>query len=147
MDCDDFIKLLNKNYDGIYDNTKSKLENMIDICAMMIYSNIIHECYSNSKLSKLSMNPFTLSTTWKENDSSNISDKINNLGEQTEVNFIAYITSLEAIRMDDERWISMCCVNDEEKQIYKDFLIAITKLEMPEDAILHPKNISSSISY
>ena len=120
---------------------------MIDICAMMIYSNIIHECYSNPKISKLPMNPFTLSTTWKENDSSNISDKINNLGEQTETNFIAYATSLESIRLDDKRFINMCCVNEEEKQIYKDFLIAISKLDIPEDAILHPKNISSSISY
>jgi hypothetical protein len=147
LDCDDFIKLLNKNYDGIYDDTKTKLENMIDICAMMIYSNIIHECYSNPTFSKLLTNPFTLSTTWKENDSSVISDKINNLGEQTEVNFIAYATSLEAIRMDDERWVNMCCVNDDEKVIWQTFRTAISKLEIPDDATLHSKNISSSVSY
>ena len=85
--------------------------------------------------------------SYDENDSSNINDKINNLGEQTATNFIVYATSLEAIRLDDERWIKLCCVNDEEKQIYQYFLTAITKLEIPEDAILHPKNISSSISY
>ena len=147
LDCDDFIELIKENYDGIYDETKSKLENIIDICAMMIYSNVIHECYSNSKLSKLTTNPFILSVTWKENDSSVISDKINNLGEQTEVNFIAYATSLEAIRLDDERWIKMSCVNNKEKRIYQDFLTAITNLEIPDDTILHPKNISSSISY
>ncbi len=147
LDCDDFIKLLNKNYDGIYDDAKTKLENMIDICAMMLYSNIIHDCYSNSKLTFLFMNPFTLSTTWKENDSSAISDKINNLGEQTYWNFIGYATSLEAIRMDDKRWINMCCVNKKEKRIYQDFRTAIKKLDIPDDAILHPKNISSSISY
>ena len=148
MDCDDFIKLLNNNYDGIYDNTKSNIENMIDICAMMIYSNIIHECWSNSTVGKLFMNPFTLSTTWKENDSVELSDKINNLGEQTQANLIMYITSFfEAVRLDDERFINMCCVNDKEKQIYKDFVIAILKLDIPENTILHRKNISSSISY
>jgi hypothetical protein len=144
---DDFIKLLKENYDGIYDKNKTKLENITDICTMMIYSNIIHECYSNPKISKLPQNPYTLSTTWKQNDNSNISDKINNLGEQTSVNFVAYATSLEAIRMDDERWINMCCVNSKEKQIYRKFLIAISQLDIPEDAILHPKNISSSVSY
>lgn len=147
LDCDNFIELLNKNYDEIYDKTKNKSENLIDICTMMIYSNIIHESYSNSKISKLSMNPYTLSTTWKQNNSFNVSDKINNLGEQTEVNFIAYITSLEAIRMDDIRWINMCCVNDNEKKVYRDFITKISHLDIPEDAILHPKNISSSISY
>ena len=147
LDCAEFIELLKENYDEIYDETKSKLENMIDICAMMIYSNIIHECYSNSKLNKLIMNPFTVSTTWKENDSSVLSDKINNLGEQTEVDFILYATNLEAIRMDDERWINICCINNKEKQIYDKFITDISKLNIPDNAILHHKNISSSISY
>jgi hypothetical protein len=147
VDCDDFIELLKNNYKGIYQPNKSKLENMIDICTMSLYSNIIHEMYSNSKLSKMTMNPYTLSTTWKQNDSAHVSDKINNLGEQTQSNIIAYATSLEAIRLDDERWIKMCCVNDKEIKIYQKFRKAISQLDIPEDAILHPKNISSSISY
>ena len=144
---DDFINLLKENYNRIYDKSKTKLENITNICTMTIYNNIIHECYSNPKFSKLSQNPYTLSTTWKQNDSSNVSDKINNLGEQTNVNFVTYATSLEAIRIDDERWIPMCCINSKERHIYRNFLTAISQLDIPEDAILHPKNISSSVSY
>lgn len=147
IDTYDFIMLLKEKYYGIYDKTKSELENMIDICAMMIYSNVIHECYSNSILIKLSMNPFTLSTTWKHNSSSVLSEKINTLGEQLEVNFISYVTSIGfLLRIDDKYWINACCVCEREKQIYTDFIDEISKLDIPEDAILHPKNISSSIS-
>ena len=71
IDCDDFIELLKNNYTGIYEPKKSKLENMIDICTMGLYSNVIHESYSNAMLSKFTMNPYTLSTTWKQNDSTN----------------------------------------------------------------------------
>lgn len=147
LDCDDFLTLLKSNYDGIYDHTQSKRQNWVDICAMMIYSSIVHECYSNPTFSKLSQNPFSLSSTWKQHDSSNLREKINNLGEQTQVNFVSYSSGAEAIRLDDERWIYMCCVNEQERRIYADFRKAISKLSIPEDAILHPKNISSSISY
>lgn len=147
LDSDNFIKLLNENYDGIYDKTKCDMENIIDICAMIIYSNIIHESYSNSKLSKISMNPYTISTTWRENDSLVLDDKINSLSEQTIVNFIAYVTSLEAIPMNDERWINLCCINDTEKLIYNNFRTVIKNLDIPDYAILHPKNISSSLTY
>jgi hypothetical protein len=147
----DFINLLKTNYVDIYNEKTTKLSNIIDICTMIIYFNIVHEIYSNSKSSKLSMNPFTISTTWKHNDSKEIVDKINNLGEQTLVNFIAYITSLEAIRLDDERWVDMCCTiqNQNETQIYQNFRTAISELGkiIPLDAILHPNNISSSVSY
>ena len=57
-------------------------------------------------------------TTWKQNNSIKIVDKINNLSEQTLVNFIVYATSLEAIRLDDNRWKNMCCINPT-KEIYK----------------------------
>jgi hypothetical protein len=147
FDRDEFIEVLKSTYNGICDDRKTKLENLTDICAMMIYSNIVHECYSNPKFSKLSMNPFTLSTTWKQNDSMELSDKINNLGEQAEVNVISYATSVEAIRMNDERWVNMCCVNEEEKRIYKRFLKSIAELDIPKDAVLHPTNISSSVAY
>jgi hypothetical protein len=145
----DFIDLLKNNYSGIYDDKKEKLSNIIDICTMIIYYNIIHEIYSNNKLSKLFMNPFKLSTTWKQNDSLKLVDKINNLGEQTLVNFVMYVTSSEAIRLDDERWIDMCCTNLTEKEIYQNFRESISELgkEIPLDAILHPNNISSSVSY
>jgi hypothetical protein len=147
LDCDDFIMLLKNNYNDIYDENKTKLENMIDICTMFFFSNILHEVYSNTKIVKLNTNPYTLSTTWKQNNSSILGNKINNLGEQLEVNLIATITSIEAIRMDDEHWIELCCVNSQEKQIYNDFRTSISKLDIPENALLHPKNISSSISY
>lgn len=147
LDCDVFLQLVRKEYQGVYDKTKTKLMNVIDICTMMIYSNIIHECYSNSMISKMPQNPFTMSTTWKQNESSNIGDKINNLGEQTQINFVSYTTSLEAMRMDDERWINICCVNLSEEKIYRDFIDSISKLNIPQDVVLHPKNISSSISY
>jgi hypothetical protein len=147
LNCNYFISLITVQYDGIYDETKTKLENIIDICTMMIYLNIIHECYSNSKLSKLFMNPYTISTSWKYNDSQNLGDKINYLSEQTSVNFVSYATSLEAIRIVDDRWINMCCVNETEKIIYTNFIKDVLNLNIPNDAILHPNNISSSISY
>jgi hypothetical protein len=147
LDSKDFINVLKKNYDGIYDETKSEMENVIDICTMMIYANIIHESCSNSKLQKSPTNPYTISTSWKQNDSSKLSDKINNLGEQTEANYIAHVTSIEAIRLDDKQWINRCCVNEKEKKIYKKFRTSILNLDIPEDAVLHPKNVSSSISY
>ena len=147
LNCDDFVKLLKTNYNGICDDCKTKFENVVDICTMMIYSTIIHETCSNPSLSKFAVNPFTVSTTWRQNDSLELADKVNNLGEQTAVNFMAYISSLEAIRIDDVRWMEMCCVNEEEKRIYKRFLKSIADLDIPEDAILHPKNLSSSISY
>ena len=147
MDCDEFLKLMKSNYKGIYDETKSSLDNAIDICAMIMYTNVVHEVHSNKELVNASANPFTVSTTWKQNDSLNMSDKINTLGEQTLVDVTLYITSFEAIRMDDERWVDMCCINEKERQIYQKFRKAISKLDIPEDEILHPKNISSSISY
>jgi hypothetical protein len=147
FDYGKFINLLKENYCGIYDETKKSFDNIIDICTMFIFSNIIHECCSNSKVSKLSTNPFTISTTWKQNDSLNVNDKINNLGEQLGINYVAYVTSLEAIRLTDKRWIEICCVNDTEKQIYSAFIKKSLKLDIPKDTILHPSNISSSISY
>jgi hypothetical protein len=41
----------------------------------------------------------------------------------------------------------MCCVNEEEKRIYKRFLKSIAELDIPKDAVLHPTNISSSVAY
>jgi hypothetical protein len=147
FDCDEFIESLKCTYNGICDERKTKLENVTDICAMMIYSNIVHECSSNPKFSKLSNNPFVLSTSWKQNESLKLADKINLLGEQTEVSFVFYATSMEAIRMNDERWVDMCCINEEEKRIYKRFLKSMTELDIPKDAILHPNNVSSSVAY
>jgi len=147
LDCDDFIILLKENYNGIYDETTSKLENMIDICTMVIYSNIIHECCSNPGITKFTMNPFAISTSWKQNDSLYMIDKINNLGQQTLANFLSWITSSDAIRLNDERWIDMCCVNDVEKKIYNRFMSAMLTLDIPVDAVLHSNNISSSIAY
>jgi hypothetical protein len=147
LDCDKFIELLKSNYNGIYDETKSKFDNIIDVCSMVLFSNIIHECYSNSELNKLVVNPYTVSSSWKQNDSSDLSDKVNSFGGQTQINLVSYATNLEAIRMDDERWVDMCCINDAEKAAWQNFRTAISKLEIPEDAILHPKNISSSIEY
>jgi len=146
---DDFIDLLKKTYIGIYDDKKDKLTNIIDICTMMIYMNVIHETYSNSKSSKLYTNPFTLSTSWKQNDSNKLVDKINNLGEQTLVNFVTYVTSLEAIRLNDIQWIDRCCINEKEKEIYQNFFKAISDLatQIPIDAVLYPTNISSSVSF
>jgi len=147
LECDVFLELVRKEYQGVYDKTKNKRKNVIDICTMMMYSNVVHECYSNSIISKMPQNPYAVSTIWKQNESSNVSDKINNLGEQTQVNFASYTTSLEAIRMYDTRWINLCCVNATEETIYREFLSKISQLDIHEDAVLHPKNISSSISY
>ena len=147
LDCDEFLNLMKANYNGIYDANKSSLENAIDICVMIMYTNVVHEVHSNKQLVNASTNPFTVSTTWKQNDSLNLCDKINTLGEQSLVDVVLYVTSFEAIRLDDERWVDMCCVNETERQIYQKFRKAISKLDIPEDAILHPKNISSSISY
>jgi hypothetical protein len=147
LDCDEFLNLMKANYNGIYDANKSSLENAIDICAMIMYTNVVHEVHSNKQVVNASTNPFTVSTTWKQNDRLNLCDKINTLGEQTLISVVLYATSFEAIRLDDERWVDMCCVNELERQIYQKFRKAISKLDIPEDAILHPKNISSSISY
>ena len=148
LECDDFLHQLTATYHGIVDESKSKIVNIRDICTMMIYAcSIQHELYSNPTFSKLSTNPFCLSTTWKQSDDTALTDKINNLGEQLEVNFIATVTANEGIRLDDERWVDMCCVSHAEKRIYKAFHNSIAMLDIPEDAILHPKNISSSVRY
>jgi hypothetical protein len=148
LECDDFLHQLRSTYNGIYDESKSKTINLRDICTMMMYAcSIQHELYSNPRLAKLTTNPFYISSTWKQNDSTTLTDKINNLGEQLEVNFIATVTANEGIRLDDERWVDMCCVSQDEKRIYKAFHNSIAKLDIPEDAILHPKNISSSVTY
>ncbi len=148
LECDDFLHLLKATYHGIVDESKSKTTNLRDICTMMIYAcSIQHELYSNPRLAKLTTNPYCVSSTWKQNDSTALNDKINNLGEQLEVNFIASVTVNEGIRLDDERWVDMCCVSHAEKRIYKAFHNSIAKLDIPEDAILHPKNISSSVRY
>jgi hypothetical protein len=147
IDCDRFINLLGENYKGIIDETKSDKENINDICTMIIYSNIIHEVYSNPALVNVMYNPFIISTTWKENDSSKLTDKINNLDEYIKSSFIYYVTDREAIRQDSSIWIDKCCINENEKKIYNEYLTAISRLNIPVDAILYPGNISSSISY
>jgi hypothetical protein len=148
LECDDFLHQLKATYTGIVDESKSKTTNLRDICAMLIYAcSIQHELHANPRFAKLSTNPFVLSTTWKQSDSTAIIDKINNLGEQLEVNLMATVTASEAIRLDDKRWVEMCCVSHAEKRVYTAFHNSIAKLDIPEGAILHPKNISSSVRY
>jgi len=141
-----FLDSLKTEYNGICGQETSYLTNLIDICTMVLFSNIIHELYSNTTLGLLVCNPFLLSSTWKENDSNNLVDKINTLSEQLVINIILTATKPESIPIGSDMWENMFAVGEMERNVFRDFRTSIGELQISETSILHPKNISSSIS-
>ena len=141
-----FLDHLKNEYKGICGQETNDLTNLIDICTMVLFSNIIHELYSNTKVGLLICNPFVLSSTWKSNSSSNLSDKINMLSEQLVANVILTATKPESIQIGSDMWENMFAVCEMERSAFRDFRVSIEQLNIPESSIIHPKNISSSIS-
>jgi hypothetical protein len=136
-----FLNILNKEYPNIV-LCKSIKENIIDICSLILFSPILHELYSNTESDKLTSNPFIISTTWKNNNSTNLIDKINNLSEQLNINFIGYSTSNELINYNDKKWIE----ESDKTNIVTQFYNNINKLPININSIIHPSKIASSIS-
>lgn len=141
-----FLDQIKQEYPGVGGAETDDLKILSDICCMALFSNIIHETYSNSSLGMILCNPFVVSSTWKSNDSSNLSDKINNLSEQLMSNIILVATKPESIPMGSELWETKFANNDDERKVFRDFRTSIGELQISETSILHPKNISSSIS-
>ena len=141
-----FLNQIKKEYPGICGAETDNLKNLCDICSMTLFSNIIHELYSNNTLGLILCNPFALSSTWKSNESSNLSDKINNLSEQLMTNIVLTVTKPESIPMGSELWETKFAKTYEERKVFSDFRTSIGDLQISETSILHPKNISSSIS-
>ncbi len=141
-----FLDCLKNEYKGICGQETNVLTNLIDICTMVLFSNIIHELYSNTTLGLLICNPFVLSSTWKSNNSSNLSDKINMLSEQLFLNIILTATKPESIPIGSDMWENMFAVSKMERSAFRDFRVSIEQLNILESSIIHPKNISSSIS-
>lgn len=147
---DKFLELIEETYPNItYPAGKSgtNLDKIIHICTMIIYINIKHECFSNSKLNCLVMNPFAISLTWKNgNKNTPLNKRISNLSEQTLLIGVSTSTSLDGLMLIDKRWIEMCCVTPQEKEIYREFFQSVEKLGIPKGSVLHPSNIGCSVS-
>jgi hypothetical protein len=135
-----FLNILNKEYPNIL-LCKSMKQNIIDICSLILFSPIIHELYSNPELTKIISNPFIISTSWKNNNSTDLIDKINNLSEQLNLNLIAYRTSYDSLNYNDKKLIE----ETDKKNIVTDFYNNINKLPININSIIHPTKISSSI--
>jgi hypothetical protein len=135
-----FLNILNKEYPNIL-LCKSMKQNIIDICSLILFSPIIHELYSNPELTKIISNPFIISTSWKNNNSTDLIDKINNLSEQLNLNLIAYKTSYDSLNYNDKKLIE----ETDKKNIVTDFYNNINKLPININSIIHPTKISSSI--
>jgi hypothetical protein len=145
-----FLNLIETAYPKITypDGTgENKLDKIIAICTMILYINIKHECFSNAKFTELITNPFVISFTWKNGTKETpLNKRISNLGEQTTLFLIGLETSLDGLMLIDKRWIEMCCVTPQEKQIYCDFFQSVENLGIPKDSVLHPSNIGCSVA-
>ncbi len=142
-----FINILQAEYANqlIYSsNTESNLiNNLIDICTMIIFSNIQHVIMLNPTVLKILSNPFILSSTW------NISDHINNLSEQIVSNYISFNTHFrgEALNQDWSKSDIGRHMNELSKSIFKQFQTNIQNLPINKNSILYIDNVGSSITY
>jgi hypothetical protein len=141
-----FLNTLKQEYRDICGSETDVQKNLCDICSMVLFSNIIHETYSNNTLGMILCNPFVVSSTWKDNASNNLADKVNTLSEQLMSNIILTATKPDSVPIVSEMWENMFGNTDEERIVFRDFRNSIEQLNIAETSILHPKNISSSIS-
>jgi hypothetical protein len=141
-----FLNTLKQEYPDICGSETDVQKNLCDICTIVLFSNIIHETYSNSSLGLILCNPFLISSTWKENASNNLADKVNNLSEQLMTNIILTATKPDSVPIGSEMWENMFGNTDDERNVFRNFRNSIQQLDIAETSILHPKNISSSIS-
>ena len=140
-----FMSVLEKEYSGIFLEEQTDKQNLIDICSMIIFTPVIHELYSNLKIARTFSNPYIISSSWKKNKSGKLNDKINNLSEQLRTNIMALSTLFEAIPMNSSQWVNDA--PNDKKNIVKKFIKNIGELPIQIGSIIHPKEISTSISY
>ncbi len=94
-------------------------------------------------------NPFTPSLIWRDASSGRepLASHLPTLAEQLRVNAASFSTMREAVRIDSPEWVERCCVTADERASYAAFQRSVAALDIPSDAVLHPTNISSSVSY
>lgn len=154
--------LKNKKYDmwldeltqlqgNIYQAHLTKLENMIDIISIIMFSPIIHRVYHNQYTMLYYSNPFYISTTLR--NINNIHNyKLENLisTKQSSLANINYLynsfnhskclkISQDFSYLADDSWNNYI----ESKKIFRDYYMDILKIAetLPQNFILHPNNI------
>jgi hypothetical protein len=141
-----------------YKMTDEKLDKelLVDICAMALMVGVIHEQYSHRFLVNLGMNPFVLSSSWKENDSMELTDHINDFSSQMYSAFLFLGTNMGSKRLHGN-FEHLCSGphQDEELVVFRkfqaDILHYIGELDeagnVKENTILHPENIECSVRW
>jgi hypothetical protein len=135
---------------------KSDKEFLIDICAMALMVGVIHEQYSNDTIANLAMNPFVLSLSWKENDSMELTDHINDFSNQMYLTLTFLGTKLGSKRLHGN-FEHLCSGphKDQELVVFRkfqaDILHYIKELDEAgngkETTILHPENVECSVRW
>jgi hypothetical protein len=119
-----------------------------DACTMSLLVPVVHELLSNPWSSAFVTNPFAASYVWRDAPSASpLAAHLPTLAEQIRVNSTKFSTMREGTRLDSPEWIDRCCATVEERAVYADFVRSVAALDIPPDAVLHPSNISSSVSF
>jgi hypothetical protein len=120
-----------------------------DVCTMALLVPVVHELLSNPWIATYFTNPFTASFIWRDasNGREPLASHLPTLAEQLRVNVTTLASMREAARIDSPEWVERCCVTADERAAYAAFQRSVAALDIPSDAVLHPTNISSSVSY
>lgn len=146
-----FLNKLCHTYPGIFKNNKSLFDNLIDVCTIALFVNILHEMYSNPPTSQISTNPFYMSFIWKSNTSLKLHDHITNYSEQQKINYMAFTTNLSSKLLKSD--FTNLTRSPEERTIFKQFQRNIEAFgreldkTFPVKPILHPDNIECSLRW
>ena len=135
---------------------KPDKELLVDICTMALMCGVIHEQYSNEFIANMVLNPFILSSSWKENDSMELIDHINDFSNQMYATFTFLITKMGSKRLHGD-FEHLCSGphKDAELVVFRkfqaDILDYIKELDeagnVKENTILHPENIECSVRW
>jgi hypothetical protein len=119
-----------------------------DACTMALLVPVSHEPFSNPLLAVIISNPFGASFIWRDAPTAApLASHLPTLAAQLRVNAVFAVTMLETARIDNPAWVELCCVTADERAAYAAFQRSVAALDIPSDAVLHPTNISSSVSY
>ena len=118
------------------------------VCTMALLVSVAHESFSNPWSAPYVTNPFTASYVWRDAPAAApLASHLPTLAEQLRVNATKFSSMREAARIDAPAWVERCCVTADERAAYAAFQRSVAALDIPPDAVLHPTNISSSVSY
>ena len=145
-------KIFLNNIEQIYTNAlnpkKSDKENLIDICVIIYSSLLHHELASNPTLYKYLCNPFDISTiirTKPKTDNFNPNLIINDINQTIKAASTLLSTSVPSKSLNSD--FEYIGINDDEKQIFRNFKSNLNSITTDNDCVLNPNKIECSIRW